>query len=138
MKHLEVLGPLTVCSSVRDSMLWEDENGAVVVQWTAVGEGLVDFKAYAKRFAELAPGVPLQVETISGFARPFEYQKDEFWKIFPGHRDSDMFKAWLDMAKRGKKIDSFKAPDGPGKKDAEIAYQKGECERSFDWLRANA
>jgi sugar phosphate isomerase/epimerase len=59
LKHLETLGPLTVCSSVRDSMLWEDEKGAVVVQWTAIGEGLVDFKAYAKRFAELAPGVPL-------------------------------------------------------------------------------
>jgi len=137
MRHLEVLGPLTVCSSVRDSMLWEDEKGAVVVQWTAIGEGLVDFKAYAKRFAELAPGVPLQVETISGFARPFEYQKDGFWNIFPNHRDSDTFKAWLDMAKRGRKIDSFKAPDGPGKKNAEIAYQKGECERSFAWLRAN-
>jgi sugar phosphate isomerase/epimerase len=137
MKHLEILGPFTVCSSVRDSMLWEDEKGAVVVQWTAVGEGLVDYKAYAKRFAELAPGVPLQVETISGFARPFEHTKDEFWTIFPNHRESDMFKAWLAMAKRGKKIDSFKAPDGPGKKDAEIAYQKGECERSFAWLRAN-
>ena len=138
LAHLEVLGPLTVCSSVRDSMLWEDENGSTVVQWTAVGKGLVDYKTYAKRFAELAPGVPLQVETISGFARPFDHQKDEFWKIFPNHRDSDMFKAWLAMAKRGKKIDSFKAPDGPGKKDAEIAYQKGEAERSFDWLRANA
>ncbi len=137
MLHLETLGPLTVCSSVRDSMLWEDENGAVV-QWTAVGEGLVDFKAYAKRFAELAPGVPLQVETISGFARPFAWKQDEFWKIFPNHRDTPMFKAWLDMAKRGKKIDSFKAPDGPGKKDAEIAYQKGEFERSITWLRANA
>jgi 3-oxoisoapionate decarboxylase len=137
MLHLETLGPLTVCSSVRDSMLWEDENGAVV-QWTAVGEGLVDFKAYAKRFTELAPGVPLQVETISGFARPFAWKQDEFWKIFPNHRDTPMFKAWLDMAKRGKKIDSFKAPDGPGKKDAEIAYQKGEFERSITWLRANA
>ncbi len=137
MKHLEILGPVTVCSSVRDSMLWEDEKGAVVVQWTAIGEGLVDYKAYAKRFAELAPGVPLQVETISGFARSFEHTKDEFWAIFPNHRESDMFKAWLAMAKRGKKIDSFKAPDGPGKKDAEIAYQKGECERSFAWLRAN-
>ena len=49
-----------------------------------------------------------------------------------------MFKAWLDMAKRGKKIDTFKAPDGPAKKDAEIAYQKGEAERSFTYLRANA
>jgi len=137
MKHLEVLGPVTVCSSVRDSMLWEGENGSVVVQWTAIGEGLIDFKAYAKRFAELAPGVPLQVETISGFSRPFEVTKDDFWTIFPGHRDSDMFKAWLDLAKKGKKLDSFKAPDGPGKKDAEIAYQKAECERSFTWLKAN-
>ncbi|MBK8091958.1 MAG: sugar phosphate isomerase/epimerase [Verrucomicrobiaceae bacterium] len=138
MQHLEVLGPVTVCSSVRDSMLWEDEKGTVMVQWTAVGEGLVDFKAYAKRFAELAPGVPLQVETISGFARPFETTKEEFWKIFPGHRDSDMYKAWLAMAKRGKKIESFKAPDGPAKKDAEIAHQKAECERSFQWLKNNA
>ncbi len=138
LAHLEVLGPLTVCSSVRDSMLWEDESGGTVVQWTAVGEGLVDFKNYAKRFAELAPGVPLQVETISGFSRTFEHQKDEFWKIFPDHHDSDMFKAWRTMAQRGKKIDGFKAPDGPGKKDAEIAYQKAEVERSFDWLRANA
>ena len=137
MKHLEVLGPVTVCSSVRDSMLWEGENGAINVQWTAIGEGLIDFKAYAKRFAELAPGVPLQVETISGFARPFEVTKDDFWTIFPGHRDSDMFKTWLALAKKGKKIDSFKAPDGPGKKDAEIVYQKGECERSFAWLKAN-
>lgn len=138
MKHLEVLGPVTVCSSVRDSMLWEGENGSVVVQWTAIGEGIIDFKAYAKRFAELAPGVPLQVETISGFARPFEVAKDEFWKIFPYHRDSEMYKAWLGLAKKGKKLDSFKAPDGPGKKDAEIAYQKGEFERSIGWLRAHA
>ncbi len=134
--HLETLGPLTICSSVRDSMVWEDENGAVV-QWTAIGEGLVDFKAYAKRFAELAPGVPLQVETISGFARPFSWKQDDFWKPFPNYRDTPAFKAWIDMSKRGKKIDSFKAPDGPGKKDAEIAYQKAECERSFTWLRAN-
>lgn len=137
LAHLEVLGPLTVCSSVRDSMVWEDENGAVV-QWTAVGEGQVDFKAYARRFAELAPGVPLQVETISGFARPFTWKKDEFWSPYPNHRDSAAFAAWVEMSKRGKALPSFKAPDGPGKKDAEIAYQKAEFERSIAWLRANA
>lgn len=135
--HLETLGPLTVCSSVRDSMLWRDDSGAVMVQWTAVGEGEVDFKAYARRFAELAPGVPLQVETISGFARPFAVNDEEFWKIFPNHRGTAMYQAWLGMAERGKKISGFKAPEGPGKKDAEIAFQKGEAERSFAWLRAN-
>jgi len=137
MAHLEVLGPLTICSSVRDSMAWEDENGAVI-QWTAIGEGLVDFSAYAKRFAQLAPGVPLQVETISGFAKPMSWKKDEFWAPFPGYRDTAAFKGWLDFTKKGKAIPSFKAPDGPGKKDAEIAYQKGELERSTAWLREKA
>jgi sugar phosphate isomerase/epimerase len=137
MAHLEVLGPLTICSSVRDSMAWEDENGAVI-QWTAIGEGLVDFSAYAKRFAQLAPGVPLQVETISGFAKPMSWKKDEFWTPFPGYRDTAAFKTWLDFTKKGKAIPSFKAPDGPGKKDAEVAYQKGELERSTTWLREKA
>ena len=52
-----------------------------------------------------------------------------------GYREGVIY---LHGAQKGKKIDSFKAPDGPGKKDAEIAYQKGECERSFTWLKANA
>lgn len=134
LAHLEVLGPLTICSSVRDSMAWEDENGAVI-QWTAIGEGLVDFAAYAKRFAELAPGVPLQVETISGFAKPMSWKKEDFWAPFPGYRDTAAFKGWVEFTKKGKPIPSFKAPDGPGKKDAEIAYQKGELERSTKWLR---
>lgn len=137
LAHLEVLGPYTICSSVRDSMAWEDENGAVV-QWTAVGEGLVDFAKYAKRFAELAPGVPLQVETISGFAKPMNWKKDEFWKPFPNYQDTEAFKGWVAFTQKGKAIPAFKAPDGPGKKDAEIAYQKGELERSTQWLRAKA
>ncbi len=136
LRHLETVGPYTICSSVRDSMVWETEEG-VAVQWTAIGEGLVDFKAYAKRFAELAPGVPLQVETISGFARPFTWRADDFWKIFPNMPAAD-FAAFLNFAKRGQEIPGFKAPEGDGKKAAEVAHQKGEFERSIAWLRANA
>jgi|APTNR8051073442_1049403.scaffolds.fasta_scaffold01338_3 sugar phosphate isomerase/epimerase len=134
MRHLEVLGPYTVCSSVRDSMVWEDADGAVV-QWTAIGEGLTDYAAYAKRFSELAPGVPLQVETISGFAKPLNYLKPEFWAPFPKARAEELA-AWISLAKRGQKLDTFKAPeDKEKKKEAEIAYQKGELERSLKWLR---
>lgn len=136
MRHLEVVGPYTICSSVRDNVVWETEEG-VMVQWTAVGEGQMDFKAYAKRFAELAPGVPLQVETISGFAKPMNWRTEEFWKIFPKMPAAD-FAAFLNFAKQGKAIPSFKAPEGVAKKEAEIAYQKGEFERSIEWLRANA
>lgn len=135
MRHLEVLGPHTICTSVRDSMVWEDENGAVV-QWTAVGEGLLDFAAYAKRFAELAPGVPLQVETISGFAKPFPYLQNEFWAAYPNAK-AEAFAGFVALSKRGKPIDTFKVPDGQDKKAATAAYQKAEFERSISWLRAN-
>lgn len=135
LEHLEVLGPYVNCSSVRDSMVWEDEKGAVV-QWTAIGDGLVDFKQYAKRFAELAPGVPLNIETISGFAKPISFLNPDYMKPYPkvGAEGLAGFKA---LAKRGHKIDPFKAPDGPGKKDAEIAHQKAQFEKSVKWLREN-
>ena len=107
-----------------------------MVQWTAVGEGLIDFKAYAKRFAELAPGAPLNVETISGFAKPFPYLKEEFWKPY-AKAPAQSFAAWVALTKRGKPLPSFKAPDGEEKKAAEAAYQKGELARSTEWLQAN-
>ena len=135
LEHLEVLGPYVNCCSIRDSMVWEDERG-IVVQWTAIGDGLVDFKKYAQRFAELAPGVPLNIETISGFAKPFDLAKPETLKNFPKVTEEGLagFKA---LAKKGKAIPPFKAPEGPGKKDAEIAYQKDQFEKSVKWLREN-
>ena len=135
LQHLEVLGPYVNCTSVRDSMVWEDEKGAVV-QWTAIGEGLVDFKQYAKRLADLAPGVPMNIETISGFAKPISFLNPDYMKVFPKVDEAGLsgFKA---LAKRGHKIAPFKAPDGPGKKDAEIAYQKEQFEKSVKWLREN-
>ncbi|MDB6116719.1 MAG: Xylose isomerase-like barrel [Verrucomicrobiaceae bacterium] len=132
MHNLEVLGPYVNCSSVRDSMIWETPEGAMV-QWTAIGEGLVDFAAYSKRFAQLAPGVPLMIETISGFARPFPFLKEEFWKPY-SKAPAASFAGWLAMMKKGHAIDPFKAPN----KEAEVAYQKGELERSVKWLRDHA
>lgn len=129
MHNLEVLGPVTNCSSVRNSMIWETDEGAMV-QWTAIGEGLVDFAAYAKRFAELAPGAPLNIETISGFAKPFPFLKEEFWKPY-AKAPAASFAGWLSLMKKGHKIDPYKAPN----KEAEGVYQKGELERSVQFLR---
>jgi len=135
MDNLEVLGPYTICSSIRDSVIWESEAGATV-QWTAVGDGLVDFRAYCKRYAELAPGAPLNVETISGFNRPFPYLTEEFWKPYP-KASAASFAKWVALSKQGKVMEPFKAPEGPGKKDAEIAYQKEQLSRSTKWLQEN-
>jgi sugar phosphate isomerase/epimerase len=132
LRHLEVLGPYVNCSSIRDSMIWESENGATV-QWTAIGEGIVDFKAYTKRFGELCPGVPLNIETISGFAKPLPYKKPEFMKeLGYGTMAAEDLAAFEALAKKGKPIPPFKAPN----KEADIAYQKGELERSVAALRS--
>lgn len=129
---LEVLGPYTVCSSLRDDMIWETPDGASVA-WTAAGEGLIDWKRFAARWSELCPKVPIQIETISGFSRNFPYKKEEFWKHYD--RKPESLAKFEALAKRGKAIPGFKAPDGVDKKKAEQDYQKGEIERSIKYLR---
>lgn len=125
MSSLEVLAPYTVTTGLRDSMVWEYNEGAKV-QWTATGEGLVDQKAYFKRFAEVCPGVPANLEIISGFAKDIPYLEREFWKQYPKARAKDFVK-FLEMAKRGKAIGS-----GPSN-DKE--YQKSELERSLKYCK---
>ena len=129
---LERLGPHVICSSLRDDMIWETEDGASIA-WTAAGEGLMDWKAYTDRWQKLCPAVPVQIETISGFSRNFPYKKAEFWQHYDKRPDAlARFEA---LAKRGHPIPNFKAPDGPSKKQAEQEFQKGELERSIRYLR---
>jgi len=122
--HLEILGPYVLTSSMRDSMIWESANGGTV-QWTAIGEGVVDFQTYFKRYAQLCPHAPVHIETISGFAREFPYFKNDFWTPYSDVRAED-FAKFVALTKKGKQIPPFR-----GNKDAEKAYQKGELERSL-------
>ena len=54
MDVLETLGPVALCSSLRDAMVWEAPDGATM-QWTAAGEGLLDWRAIADRVPVIAP-----------------------------------------------------------------------------------
>ena len=129
---LETLGALTICSSLRDDMIWETPDGASV-QWTACGEGLIDWKKYAARWAALCPSVPIMIETISGFSKNFPYKKDEFWQSYD--KRPERLAAFESLAKKGHALPPFKAPDGTDKKLAEQDFQKGELERSIKYLR---
>src|SRR5262249_37090090 len=126
---LEVLGPYTLTSSLRDDMIWEYADGAKV-QWTAMGEGLVEWRTYFKRFADLCPGVPVHIETISGFAVEFPYLKKEFWDVWPKARGRD-FARFVALARRGKALEGHRSPDS----QAEQTYQKGELERSIKYCK---
>lgn len=133
LASLETLAPYVLTTSLRDSAVWESANGATV-QWTAMGEGNVDWKAYFARFAELCPNVPVHIETISGFNREIGYLKPDFWKVWPKARASD-FAKFLTLAKRGKPREPWKAPEGKDRKLAEQEYQKREIERSIKYCR---
>ena len=129
---LERLGPFTNCSSLRDDMIWETPDGCAV-QWTAMGDGLVDWKKYVARWAVLCPSVPIQIETISGFAKTFDYKKPEFWEHYD--KRPDVLERFEALAKRGHAIPPFKAPDGADKTKAEQDYQREQIGRSIRYCR---
>jgi sugar phosphate isomerase/epimerase len=133
LRNLEILAPYAVTTGIRDSMIWESAEGAMV-QWTAPGEGLTDWKAYFKRYAELCPQAPVVLEIISGFARSFPYLKDDFWQYYSDIRPHE-FARFLALARRGKAIESYTTPAGMDKKLAEQEYQKAELERSLRYCR---
>lgn len=133
MGNLEILGPYAVSSGIRDSMVWEDEEGAVV-QWTAMGEGLVDWSRYFTRYAELCPEAPVQLEIISGFARRFPYRTEAFWE---GYRDvrAHEFTRFTALAHHGGPLAPFTPPEGTDRRMAEAEYQRAELERSIRYCR---
>ena len=126
LQSLEKLGRYAVTTSLRDSAIWETPKGCKI-QWTAFGEGgCLDHAAYFRRFAELCPGVAVNVETIGGFAIEFPYLEPAFWEAFPKKPASELA-AFLALARKGTARDSF---DG---NDAE--KQEGELTRSLRYLR---
>jgi 3-oxoisoapionate decarboxylase len=133
LQTLENLGPYTLTTSLRDSAVWEYEEGAKV-QWTAMGDGYIDFKTYFKRFAELCPNVPVHIETISGFARPFPYLKPEFWQHY-GTMPAPQFAKFLALAKNGKPFTTVKNPQGATREETEQLSQKAEIERSIKYCQ---
>jgi sugar phosphate isomerase/epimerase len=128
LESLENLGKYVLTSSLRDAQIWESKKG-VTVQWTAMGEGMVDWKTYFKRYAELCPQAPVQIETISGFNRELAINEDAFWAKW-GKKPASLtaFKKW---AVGGKK----KAPFSGGSKEATQKYQLGDIERSIAYCK---
>ena len=131
--NLETLAPYVIMTSLRDSMLWESANG-VTVQWTAMGDGCVDQSAYFDLFEKRCPGVAVNIETISGFAREFPIWKPDFWQTFPKAKAADLAR-FLVLAKKGRPLDPFKASAGADKDKAQEDYQREQIERSLRYCK---
>ena len=130
---LETLAPLVASTSLRDGQVWASDKG-VKVQWTAMGEGCIDLPAFFDHFEKHCPGIVVNIETISGFARELPYLEADFWNAFPAMRAAD-FARFEALARRGHAIDPFQPPDGDARKGAEQQYQLADLERSIRYCR---
>jgi sugar phosphate isomerase/epimerase len=133
LDNLRTLAPYVATTSLRDSAVWETPKGAAVA-WTAMGEGQIDLKTYFGEFTKLCPGVPVHIETISGFNREFAYLTPEFWRAWPD-MPAERFARFLAIAKQGKARPTFQPPQGEGRQKAEQEYQRGEIERSIKYCK---
>ena len=130
MVNLELLGPYTVTTGIRDSMVSETANGAHAM-WTNMGRGQTDWPAYVKRFQELCPTDAFVLEIISyKWASEMTYLQPAFWDRFPRARASE-FARFVALAKRGSEVQiPPERPTGP-----EPAQQKYDLEESLRYCR---
>ena len=130
LSNLENLGKYVLTTSLRDTRVWPSENG-VSMQWVAMGEGMVDWKTYFKRFAEFCPDAPVQVETISGFNREMAINREAFWKSWPQGKPASLkdFEAW---AKSGQPME----PRRQNSKEATQKFQLEDIEKSIAYCKS--
>ena len=133
LQNLENLGPHVATTSIRDSAVWRSDRGATV-QWTAMGEGDVDWTVYFRRFAELCPLAPVHIETISGFPMEIAYLDEEYWRAWPNGKPAG-FDRFVALAERGKPRQPRQVAEGVDRKQADRDYQRSELERSIAYCR---
>ncbi|HWR52994.1 MAG TPA: sugar phosphate isomerase/epimerase [Bryobacteraceae bacterium] len=103
VRTLEILGPYTITSHMRDMILFEHPRGAAW-QWTALGDGIIDWPAIMERYRALCPGAAMLLENITGRPpRVVPFLEPDFWKAFPNHNASD-FATYVALARRGRPL----------------------------------
>ncbi len=133
MVNLETLGPYALATGIRDTAVWEIADGAQA-QWTAMGEGNTDWKAYVARYAALCPNTPFALEIISEWGRPIAYLKEDFWKPYPKARASE-FARFLAFVKRGKPCHPYQLPAGRNKAEFDKEFQQADLEKSLRYCK---
>jgi sugar phosphate isomerase/epimerase len=128
----EVLAPYVVTTHVRDTRVWATERGAMA-QWAPMGQGDVDLPRILAILAERAPGVPIDLEIITGTPPrdlPYWEPESEFWRMFPDMLAQD-FARFVALAQRGKSapLEQLTLPPGTQLPPAEQAEAFREQQR---------
>lgn len=127
---LETLAPYILTSHIRDSYLYNDENGTQVA-WTRSGEGNVNIGGLMKRFVELCPGKAMSLEVIVTGSRSFAWRKPEFWDGYRNVPAAD-FARFLNLAAAG----TPRASRPPVAKEQAAQLEREDFEASLRWTRS--
>lgn len=130
IETLKNLAPYAVTTGIRDSAAWEIPHGAAF-EWVAMGDGVVDWKAYFDLYAKLCPKTPVQLEIITGEARNLEILKPGYFDLWPDAAASG-FSRYMAMARRGKAKKPYIKPKGL---HAEQAWQLSQLEKSIRYCK---
>ena len=133
METLEKLKKHILCTSVRDVIVWQTKDGAKY-QCKAIGEGILDFKKYAKVLAKNCPGVPIHVESISNAAINIPFKTTEFLKGFPSLMQEEIDR-FSKLASKGSPQEIITPKNGASKKEFDIRLQEQELQKCFTYLR---
>jgi sugar phosphate isomerase/epimerase len=139
MYTLETLAPYVATSHFRDSVLYEHPRGAAFM-WVAMGEGTVNTDAILRRFRQLCPTAPIQLEVITG--RPpsvLPYLEPGFWQVFP-KMSAASFARFVALARQGRPFAGSMMIAGPGKQPPEYEaavreQQRIDLERSIEFAK---
>jgi sugar phosphate isomerase/epimerase len=120
VRTLEILGPYTITTHLRDLVMFEHPRGAAW-QWVALGDGIIDWTALMERYRTLCPGAATLLENITGRPpRVVPFLEPDFWKAFPNHTASD-FATYVAMARRGRPLmEPMIIADVPGQQPSEF------------------
>ena len=104
VQTVEILAPYAVTSHVRDTAIWESEDGAFA-QWTVLGEGNVDLPRILAIMSDKAPNCPIDLETITGLAPSaltYLQSTSVFWSMYPDMLAVDLAR-FVALAREGKR-----------------------------------
>jgi sugar phosphate isomerase/epimerase len=128
MYTLETLAPYVASSHFRDTALFERPDGAAF-QWVALGEGSTNIEAVLRRFRQLCPRAPIQLEIITGRApAPLAYLDPGFWRAFP-KMEAAVFARFVALVKKGQPFLGPMMIPGPGKQPPEYEAAVKEQQR---------
>jgi sugar phosphate isomerase/epimerase len=132
---LELLGPYTEVTHIRDTALWRVPGG-VAARWVNMGEGNVDIDGWIRKFIQMKPGVPLIFENlVSASPRMIRIFDAETWKNFQKMPAWELSR-FLALAEKGKPVPAVQLPPGKSRGEQQCEDLEG-CVRYLRKLLAS-